>query len=443
MKILAIEDEPAQLDLLEGFLKKQGYEVYGAGSAEEGLEIFKDEAIDLILLDYRLPGISGAEALSHMKAIKPAIKAIMITAYGDVETAVSVMKMGANDFLTKPVDLTKLLQKIQGLDQELAIEEDVFLVEDVIEEKSLPISLVAESQAMKEVLSFVKRVASSPWTVLIRGETGTGKELIARLIHLLTDRKDCPFIEVNCAAIPENLFESELFGHEKGAFTGAIREKKGRFEMAQGGSLFLDEVGELPLTLQAKILRAAQEKQVVRVGGEKAISLDVRLIAATNRDLSKMVTEGRFREDLYFRLKVLDLEIPPLRERKEDISALADYFLKKYAQASVKVAPEVMDRFLKYPFPGNVRELENLIQRMVTLTRGSIIRLQDLPPEVRHYNLDSRGKLPDRLAAVEKEMILLALENADWVQTRAAESLGISERVLRYKMAKLGIRRDR
>jgi len=443
MKILAIEDEPAQLDLLEGFLKKQGYEVYGAGSAEEGLEIFKDEAIDLILLDYRLPGISGAEALSQMKAIKPAIKAIMITAYGDVETAVSVMKMGANDFLTKPVDLTKLLQKIQGLDQELAIEEDVFLVEDVIEEKSLPISLVAESQAMKEVLSFVKRVASSPWTVLIRGETGTGKELIARLIHLLTDRKDCPFIEVNCAAIPENLFESELFGHEKGAFTGAIREKKGRFEMAQGGSLFLDEVGELPLTLQAKILRAAQEKQVVRVGGEKAISLDVRLIAATNRDLSKMVTEGRFREDLYFRLKVLDLEIPPLRERKEDISALADYFLKKYAQASVKVAPEVMDRFLKYPFPGNVRELENLIQRMVTLTRGSIIRLQDLPPEVRHYNLDSRGKLPDRLAAVEKEMILLALEKADWVQTRAAESLGISERVLRYKMAKLGIRRGK
>ena len=442
MRILIVEDEDSQRELLSGFLSKQGYEVFDRGSAEAALDIFNDKSIDLVLLDNKLPGISGAEAFAKMKAIKPTIKAIMITAYGDVDTAVSVMKMGAVDFLSKPIDLSALLPKIQEIEQNIAILEDVSEVKDEVENKNLPINIITESPSMKEVISFIKRVASSPWTVLIRGETGTGKEAIARLLHLLTPRADFPFIEVNCAAIPENLFESELFGHEKGAFTNASNLKKGRFELAQGGSLFLDEIGELPATLQAKLLRAIQERKIIRVGGEKDISLNVRLIAATNRDLAKMISLGQFREDLYFRLKVLEVEIPPLRERKEDIIALIDFFLEKYSQINVKMSKDAIDRLLKYPFPGNVRELENVIQRLVTLTRGSIIRLSDLPLEIRHYSFESKGNLPDRLTRVEKEMILSALEKNAWVQTKAADSLEISERVLRYKMSKLGIKRD-
>ncbi|MGA1868359.1 MAG: sigma-54-dependent transcriptional regulator [bacterium] len=443
MKILLIEDEEAQRGLLIGFLTKQGYEILEAESAEKALDIFDTEFIDLVLVDNKLPGMSGVEALSKMKSIKPTLKAIMITAYGDVDTAVSVMKMGANDFLTKPIDLSRLLLKIQELERELTVVEDIAHIREKVEEEKLPIVLIAESVAMKEILSFTRRVALSPLTVLIKGETGTGKELIARLLHLLSDRKDHPFIDVNCAAIPENLFESELFGHEKGSFTSAISSRKGRFELAHGGSLFLDEVGELPMTLQAKLLRAIQEKKITRVGGEIDIPINVRLIAATNRDLPQLVKEGRFREDLYFRLKVLDIEIPPMRERKEDISILIDHFLQKYSPAPIKISSEAMDRLLKYPFPGNVRELENAIQRMLTLSRGPVINLADLPTEIRHYNFESKGTLSDRLAAVEKEMIITALEKSSWVQTKAADLLEINERVLRYKMSKFGIRRDR
>ncbi|MGA1825272.1 MAG: sigma-54-dependent transcriptional regulator [bacterium] len=443
MKILLIEDEEAQRGLLIGFLTKQGYEIVDAESAEKGIDIFETEMIDLVLVDNKLPGMSGVEALSKMKSIKPTVKAIMITAYGDVDTAVSVMKIGANDFLTKPIDLTKLLCKIQELDQEVTVMEDIAQIKDKVEEGNLPILMVAESQAMKEVLSFAKRVASSPLTVLIKGETGTGKELVARLLHVLSDRKDHPFIDVNCAAIPENLFESELFGHEEGSFTSAVNLRKGRFELANKGSLFLDEVGELPMTLQAKLLRAIQERKITRIGGEVDIPVDVRLIAATNRDLPQLVNEGQFREDLYFRLKVLDIEIPPLRERKQDIAALIDYFLNKYSTTSKKISSEAMDRLLKYPFPGNVRELENAIQRLLTLSRGSVINLVDLPTEIRHYSFESKGKLPERMAAVEKEMIIAALEKSSWVQTKAADLLEISERVLRYKMSKFGIRRNK
>ncbi len=443
MNILIVDDEEMQRELLKGFLKHQGYNVLTAKNGEEALKIFSSEPIQLVLLDQKMPGLKGEEVLERMKKENPLIRAIMITAYGDVDTAVSVMKLGADDFIEKPVDLTALLEKIENIERELEVEEDAEHVNSKIEEEPgpLPIKIVAQSRAMKEVLSMARRVAKAPWTVLIRGETGTGKELIARLIHLLSPRKNSPFIEVNCAAIPETLFESELFGHEKGAFTGATSMRKGRFELAHRGTLFLDEVGELPINLQPKLLRAIQEKKISRVGSERDIEIDVRLIAATNRDLKQMVENGQFREDLYYRLNVLEIEIPPLRQRKEDIPALVEFFLEKYKLGPIRFSPEAMDVIIKYPFPGNVRELEHIIQRTVTLARGPVIKPSDLPPELRRHQAETQGSLNERLEALEKEMILSALEKANWVQTKAAEQLGISERVLRYKMNKHGIKK--
>ncbi len=436
MKILVVDDEPLQRELLKGFLENQGFQVLTAENGEDALRLFQTEAIGLALLDHKMPGMTGDELLARMKEINPLVRAIMITAYGEVDTAVNVMKLGADDFLEKPVDLDVLLEKIQRIEQELAVEEDVASVEELNQEAPLPVEIIAHSHLMKEAISLARRVADTPWTVLIRGETGTGKELMARLIHLLSPRKDAPFIEVNCAAIPENLFESELFGHEKGAFTSAVSRRKGRFELANGGTLFLDEIGELPMTLQPKLLRALQEKRISRVGSESEFEIDVRVVAATNRNLREMVEEGNFREDLYYRLNVFEIEIPPLRNRREDIPGLVSFFLERYALRPVKFSPEAMDVLIKYPYPGNVRELEHIVQRTVTLARGQVIRRNDLPQEVRQFQASTHGTLNERLDAVEREMILDALEKSDWVQTRAAAMLGISERVLRYKMGK-------
>lgn len=441
MKILVVDDEEMQREMLEGFLAKKGYQVVSAPNGEEALAIFNKEPVDLVLLDHKMPDMNGDEVLARLKKINPFVHAIMITAYGAVNTAVRVMQLGADDFLEKPVDLVELLAKVEEIDGRIAVEEDVASIEEVLEEQELPLQVIGDSPAMQELLSTVRRVSLTPWTVLIRGETGTGKELIARLIHLLSPRSQAPFIEVNCAAVPENLFESELFGHEKGSFTGATGQRKGRFELAQGGSLFLDEVGELPLNLQAKLLRALQEKKISRVGSEKDIEVDVRVMTATNRDLKQQVGEGRFREDLYYRLNVLEIEIPPLRNRKEDIPQLVEFFLERYQLRPVRFDPEAMAVLVKYPFPGNVRELEHIIQRTVTMARGAVIRPADLPGEIRFSRASEQGNLAERLESLEREMIIDALEKNDWVQTRAAEALGISERVLRYKMGKLSIRK--
>jgi transcriptional regulator with GAF, ATPase, and Fis domain len=294
---------------------------------------------------------------------------------------------------------------------------------------------------MQDTLSRVRRVADSPWSVLIQGETGTGKDLIARLIHLLGPTPTAPFVEVNCAAIPENLFESELFGHEKGAFTGADRNHRGRFEQATGGTLFLDEVGELPLALQSKLLRALQEQRISRVGGEHDIAVNARVVAATNRDLQAMAKSGAFREDLYFRLNVLDITVPPLRQRRADIPALIDHFVARYARRPMQFAPETLDLLVRYQYPGNVRELKHIIQRSLTLARGSRLQPADLPDEVRQAEGTEPGPLQERLDSLERDLLIAALNQTDWVQTRAADVLGISERVLRYKMGKFGIRR--
>ena len=441
LKILIVDDEPLQRDLLKGFLEKQGYDVMTAPDGKGAITCFSSHPFQLVLLDHRMPGMDGDELLGHLKERNPLVRAIMITAFGSVETAVGVMRLGADDFLEKPVDLTQLLEKIRRIEQTVIVAAEAKEVEDALSQARMPLDVIGESPAMKEILSLVQRIAPTPWTALIRGETGTGKELIARLIHLLSDRADQPFIEVNCAAIPENLFESELFGHEKGSFTGASDSRKGRFELASGGTLFLDEVGELPLNLQSKLLRALQESRITRVGGTRDISVDVRVLVATNRDLRQEVSRGAFREDLFYRLNVLELELPPLRHRKKDIPVLVDFFLNKYQMRPIRFDPDALSFLVQYAFPGNVRELEHMIQRMVTLCRGSVIQPEDLPGEVRFSQAPEGGKLAERLEAVEREMLVSALEQSEWVQTRAADSLGISERVLRYKMKKHNIRK--
>ena len=436
MKILIVDDESSQRDLLRGFLANQGHDVLTAADGEEACSLFSREPIQLAILDHRMPGLTGEEVLKKLKALNPMVHAIIITAYGNVDTAVTTIKLGADDFLEKPVDLSVLLQKIQQIEGQIVIEEDVASVNEAIETSTLPLKIVAQSPAMKRVLALARKIAQSSWTVLIGGETGTGKELLAHLIHLLSPRGDNAFIEVNCAAIPENLFESELFGHEKGSFTGAIGRRRGHFEIAHGGTLFLDEITEMPLVLQPKLLHVLQEKRFSRIGGEKPIDVDIRLISATNRSLKKMVEDGTFREDLYYRIKVLEVEIPPLRQRREDIPALIQLFLDRYSTQPIRFSLEAMDALVKYPYPGNVRELEHIVQRTITFARGQLIALLDLPEEIRHHQATPQGTLAENLEAMEKEMLLDALEQSSWVQTRAAAFLGISERVLRYKMKK-------
>ena len=439
MIILLVDDEPLQRSLLTGFLAKQGYTVIEAASGEEGWRRFMQHPVDLVLLDHRMPDLNGDLVLARMKEQNPLVRVIMITAYGAVETAVRAMHLGADDFLEKPVDLEMLLARIRAIEEQLAIAADVARVEEAIDIETLPVRMIAAGPAMRQVLSLVLRAAPSPWTVLIQGETGTGKELLARLIHLLSPRKEGVFVACNCAAVPEGLFESELFGHEKGAFTGAVNRRRGAFEQAHQGTLLLDEVGELPLAMQAKLLRALQDHTICRVGGEQPIFVDVRILAATNRDLKQMVATGRFREDLYFRLNVIGVEMPPLRRRKEEIPELVRFFLHKFGSPAV-FDDQAMQQLVKYHFPGNIRELEHILQRTVTLARSSNIGLRDLPPEIRDYRGPvAEGDLVNRLAEVERQMLIEALERHRWVQTKAAEDLGISERVLRYKMERLGI----
>jgi two-component system response regulator AtoC len=446
MNILIVDDEAAQVDMLKGFLEKQGHEPHTASGGKEALALFMEKPFDLILLDHRMDGMNGDEVLEKLKKIEPGIRVIMITAFSEVETAVKVMRLGADDFLEKPIDLMELLEKINLINEELLISNDVGTVDESIVSESLPVAIIGQSKPVLETISIISRAAPSPWTVLLKGESGTGKELFANLLHQLSPRKKNSFIELNCAAVPESLFESELFGHEKGAFSGASNRRRGAFEQADGGTLFLDEIGEMPMAMQPKLLRALQEQTINRVGSEQSIKIDIRVVAASNRDLKKMVEKGNFREDLYFRLNVIEVEIPPLRERKEDIEPLINYFLDKFKPEKT-FSRQAMHQLNKYNFPGNVRELEHIIQRTITLTRSSLINLSDLPPEIRNLSekeaKTEKNDLNQRLAQVEEEMLKDALEKHNWVQTRAAESLGISERVLRYKMEKAGFKKGK
>jgi two-component system NtrC family response regulator len=444
-RILVVDDEPLQVELVAGFLRKQGYEVLQASDGETALETFRAEPVDLVLTDQKMPGLSGLEVVRAARAINPEVAVIVLTAYGTIEHAVTAIKAGASDYLTKPVNLDELLHRVgQALDRRRLLRENRELREALGERQRLE-GIVGESGRMQEVLSLVRRVAPSDATVLVRGESGTGKELVARAIHAASGRAGGPFVAVNCAALPETLLESELFGHEKGAFTGAQAARQGRFEAAQGGTIFLDEIGDLPPHVQVKLLRVLQERRIERLGANRSVAVDVRLVAATHRDLEAMVREGTFRDDLYYRINVVTITLPPLRDRREDIPLLLERFLERFARANARtirgLTREARDTLLRYDYPGNVRELENIVERAVVLARDDVIGLADLPLGVKETEKDLAGArtLPAAVEGLERQMIREALVEAGGVQTRAAELLGISERVLRYKLRKYGL----
>ncbi len=445
LRVLVVDDEPAQLELVSGFLAKRGFEVLTALDGAAALERFRSEAVELILTDQSMPGMSGLDLLRAARAIDPEVAVIVMTAYGTIENAVAAIKDGATDYLTKPLNLDELIHRIGQARDRLRLLEENRELREALDQRHRVEGIVGASGRMQEVLSLVRRVAPSDATVLIRGESGTGKELIAKAIHHASPRAAGPLVRVNCAALPESLLESELFGHEKGAFTGASALRRGRFELAHGGSLFLDEIGDVPAHLQVKLLRVLQEREIERVGSSRAIPVDVRLLAATHRDLEALVRAGAFRDDLYYRINVVTIVVPPLRERREDIPPLLDHFVDRFARANGRTirgfTREARDVLLRYDYPGNVRELENLVERAVVLTRDDVIGVADLPLSLTEGEAPAAEEptLPAAVEALERRLIREALGRAGGVQTRAAEQLGISERVLRYKLAKYGL----
>ena len=450
LSILVIEDGKSQREMLRDFLKDEGYEVLEAENGEKALKKIKENYLDLLLLDYRMPGIDGMKVLEKVKRINPEIDVIMMTAYGTIETAVNAMKAGASDYITKPIELQELLILIDRIsERRILLRENEVLREELRGKGVTTEQIIYESTAMHEVINLAGRVANTRTTILIQGESGTGKELLAKLIHTLSPRLEKPMITVNCAALAESLLESELFGHEKGAFTGASRRRIGRFEEADGGTLFLDEIGEIPLSVQVKLLRFLQEREFQRLGGNQTIRSDVRIISATNQDLETKVNEGTFREDLFYRLNVVAITVPPLRERKEDLPPLIDHFLMRFTVENGKeiqgISPEAKDLLLKYDYPGNVREVENIIERAVVITRGSIISASDLPFSknsllVDQTGMKARGTLKESIESFEYQMVRQAMKETGNHQTKAANLLGISERMLRYKLKKYGLK---
>ena len=450
LQILVVEDGKSQREMLRDFLSKEGYTVREAASGEEALAEVRAHYFDVILLDYKMPGMNGMQVLREVKQINQEIDVVIITAYGTIETAVEAMKSGALDYITKPVDFEELLLLLDRVaERRLLIRENELLRRELQVKGVTTDQIVYRSQVMEGIVNMVGRVAPSKATVLLQGESGTGKELFARLIHQISPRSSRPMLAVNCGALNENLLESELFGHERGAFTGAVARRIGRVEEADGGTLFLDEVGDLPPSIQVKLLRFLQDREFQRLGGNQTLYADVRIISATNRDLDKMVREGKFREDLYYRLNVVTIKIPPLRERKEDIPPLIDHFIEKFARENGKeiegISGEARDLLLKYDYPGNVRELENIIERAVVIARDSLITIEDLPfgEEAWQFDREMRkadGLLKSTIEELERKMIIEAMEKAEHHQTRAAEILGISERMLRYKLKKYNLK---
>jgi len=449
--VLIVDDEVGVRESLRMILKKE-YEIFLAKDAEEAFVQIKKYSPDVILLDIILPGLDGLRALERIKQSDPDIIVIMITATNTAKTAVEAMKLGAYHYVTKPFDNDELRLIISRCLSEKALEHEVKYRREEMDKSFDFGNIIGKSNSMKEIFKVVKQIADSKSTALIMGESGTGKELISRAIHYNSNRKGHPFVTINCAAIPETLIESELFGHEKGAFTNAIERKLGRFEVAHQGTLFLDEIGELSLATQAKILRFLEEREFNRVGGSKTIKVDVRLITATNKDLNQLIKKGLFREDLYYRINVVPITIPPLRERKEDIPLLVEHFISRFSvenNKSVKgITKEALSLVMQYEWPGNIRELENLIERVIALTSNEYIEINELPLSFK--NVPKINELKDSILnrkvsflqaeeEFEKEVILDALKKTNYIQSRAAEILGISRRILKYKMDKLGI----
>jgi two-component system response regulator HydG len=441
--ILVVDDDSAHRTMLRTLLAGWGYTISEADDGSTAVQKVHEQAFDLILMDIRMIKVSGLEALTEIKAFNPAIPVIIMTAYSSVESAVEALKNGAYDYLTKPLDFDELRLTMQRAMDHTHLREENRLLKESLGRQFDARNIIGRSQAMVKLLESVAQVAASEATVLITGESGTGKEMIAGAIHFNSLRKDGPFVRINCAAITETLLESELFGHEKGAFTGAHRRKEGRFVQAHGGSLFLDEISEMSQAMQVKLLRVLQERELTRVGGEDAVKVDVRVIAATNRDLLQDMEAGRFREDLYYRLNVVNLLVPPLRQRREDIPLLAQHFLKRFSEKNRKnfkgITPQAMDSLLKHDWPGNVREIMNAVERGVVLGRSEYLDVDDLPLLTDESGA-GRGDSPLRqelsLEEAEKSAILKALESTGGNKSEAARRLGITRKTLTAKLKK-------
>jgi DNA-binding NtrC family response regulator len=445
--ILIVEDEAKMRRLLELNLGEDGFTTLSAGDAESGLKFLRENSVDLVVTDLKLPGMNGLEFLQAIKRQNAALPVVVMTAFGTVETAVEAMKAGASDYVLKPFSLSEMRMVIRKeLDVRDLREENRSLREALGKRYAHP-NVVARSVKMQEVLATVERVAPTNSTVLLGGESGVGKDLIARAIHEKSRRAAGPFIKINSTAIPENLLESELFGYEKGAFTGANASKPGKFELADKGTLFLDEIGDVPLAIQVKLLRVLQEREFERLGGTRTVKVDVRLIAATNRDLREALEQGTFREDLYYRLNVVPIDIAPLRQRKEDIPDLVNLFISRFAGDSGKpvkgIAPEAMQILVNYHWPGNVRELQNIIERACALAKSTVLEVSDIHLDLRPAKAanGASGFLPEGMTLEhwEDEMIREALRRANGNKSQAARLLGLSRNALRYRLSKIGI----
>ncbi len=458
-QVLIVDDEPNLRKILSAQLTRDGYDALTAEDGEQGLHLLREHHIDLVITDLKMPKVDGMTLLKRALEIEPELPVVLITAHGTIDTAVEALKRGAFDFVTKPFDKDEVRQivakalktrELRGADATPAPSGARF-------------GIIGTSTGISELYAILERVADTPTTVLITGESGTGKELVARALHEHSSRKDKPFIKVNCAAIPKELIESELFGYERGAFTGAVASKPGRFELANGGTLFLDEIGEIPIEMQVKLLRALQESEFERVGGIKTIRVDVRLVAATNRDLKKLISAGTFREDLFYRLNVVPIRLPALRERTSDIPLLADHFLKKFNERLRKkvegVDADASEVLVAYPWPGNIRELENVIERAVLFCDETKLHAKDLPPDVRGIPVIANVPLPEAdlqaalagegglkehvkvaMSRLEKELVSRALQQTNSNVTHAARLLKISRKGLQLKMKELGLR---
>ncbi|QWV96790.1 sigma-54 dependent transcriptional regulator [Geomonas nitrogeniifigens] len=444
-KILIIDDDSSLRRVLEYNLQQEGYDVYTAADGSTGLQLFEEKSPQLVITDLKMPGITGFEVLSTVKERAPSTVVIVLTAFGAIDTAVEAMKLGAFHYLTKPFNREELkVTVLKGLQLQGLSEENRLLKEELSGRTEFK-SIVGTSRAMEGVFSVVRKVADTEATVLITGESGTGKELVARAIHSGSSRRAAPFVAVNCAAIPRDLLESELFGHVKGAFTGAIRDKEGKFQLADGGTIFLDEVGDLPLELQPKLLRVLQERVVEPVGGTSLQKIDLRVVAATNADLERWISEGKFREDLYYRLSVIPVQLPPLRERVEDVPLLIRYFCGKFGAEAVTFSKEALQRLQEYAWPGNVRELENTVERLLIMREGDQIGVDELPAKIAAAAPAPEGgvlRLPAggySLEQLEMEVVLEALNRCDWNQTAAARFLRIPRHTLIYRMEKYNI----
>ena len=448
-KILVIDDEPSLRDMLTILLQREGYRVNQTENGLGALRMLQEQDYDLVITDIQMPQMSGIELLRQLRADDNDVTVLMITAFSSTEEAVEAMKLGAYDYITKPFKNDEIRLVVKNALERKALKLENLRLKQQLGERFSFQSLIGDSPAMAKLIALLERVAPSQANVLITGESGTGKELVAKALHLNSDRKKYPFVPINCGAIPENLLESELFGHEKGAFTGADRRKEGLFESANRGTLLLDEIGELPMGMQVKLLRVLQEREFRRVGGTKNIPLDIRLIAATNQDLAEMINSGTFREDLYYRLNVVSIELPPLRSRKEDIPLLINSFYQRLTGSKeYRIAGRALEMLQTYDWPGNVRELENLVERCVVLGETELLAPELLPEHIRRRDvpvctvlddLPEGFRMEEWLEEIERAVIMKALDKAQGVKKDAAELLGISFRSIRYRTEKLGI----